>query len=375
MQVLEKSVDLLRPGCFPGITFPSWIQLLAKNRFRITSDCYLRCAAITAVSVINSFVGAYESSSFYRKLDSIVVAPPLFVIGHWRSGTTLLHSLFARDSRFAYPNIYQVGYPHGFLSTESPLITRILEFLSPATRPSDNVRFAFDEPSEDEYALCSMTGLSPYTAFAFPRRREFYERYLTLQDVDEREVQLWKDSLLLFLKKLTLKYQRPLILKSPAHTARIKLLLDLFPEAKFVHIHRDPYRVFQSMRHWVKIAFRRYRLQAVDDERIDDWIIERYRVLYEAFVRQQDLIPSRNLCELSFEELEHNMFGKLEQVYASLELPRFSGVAARVREHCLTLRQYPTRSFTALSPQLHDRVSREWAHIFRRWGYAEIASS
>jgi hypothetical protein len=368
MQLLEKSVNLLRPGCFPGITFPSWIQLLAKNRFRVTSDCFFRCAAITTVSVINSFVDAYERSWLRGKLETIKVAPPLFVIGHWRSGTTLLHSLLARDPRFAYPNVYQVGYPRGFLSTESRLITKALELVLPATRPSDNVRFGFHEPSEDEYALCSMTTLSPYTAFAFPQRREFYERYLTLQDVDERELQLWKDALVLFLKKLTWKYRRPLILKSPPHTARIKLLLGLFPEAKFVHIHRDPYRVFQSTRHWATLAFCRYRLQPVDEEDINDWIFERYRVLYETFLRQRDLIPPHNLCELSFEDLEHDLFGELERVYESLELPSFSGVAAQIREHCVALRQYPKRNFTALSPHLRDRISREWAHIFRRWG-------
>ena len=31
-----------------------------------------------------------------------------------------------------------------------------------------------------------------------------------------------------------------IVLKSPAHTARVRVLLELFPKARFVHIIRDP---------------------------------------------------------------------------------------------------------------------------------------
>ena len=88
-----------------------------------------------------------------------------------------------------------------------------------------------------------------------------YDRYLTFRGVPEREVDEWKQALVLFLKKLTWKYRKPLLLKSPPHTCRIKLLLGLFPEARFVHIHRDPFAVYQSMRHTLSRVLRITRLQ------------------------------------------------------------------------------------------------------------------
>ncbi len=37
--------------------------------------------------------------------------PPLFILGHWRSGTTYLHNLIVRDDQSARPTLYQVLFP------------------------------------------------------------------------------------------------------------------------------------------------------------------------------------------------------------------------------------------------------------------------
>jgi hypothetical protein len=42
---------------------------------------------------------------------------------------------------------------------------------------------------------------------------------------------------------------KPLLIKSPVHTARVALLLRLFPRARFVYVHRDPLTVFSSAAH------------------------------------------------------------------------------------------------------------------------------
>jgi hypothetical protein len=116
----------------------------------------------------------------------------------------------------------------------------------------DNVKFGFAEPREDEFALCSITGRALPVAWAFPHRADHYGRYLTLRDASASEVAEWKSALLWLVRKLSFKYGRPLVLKSPGHTCRIRLLLELFPQARFVHIHRNPYDVFRSTQHWLR---------------------------------------------------------------------------------------------------------------------------
>ena len=136
-----------------------------------------RAAAITLGSISNTLVAAWENWHYGQKVRKTRPAPPLFVLGIWRSGTTHLHNLLAQDRRFAYPNTYQTSFPHTFLITEN-ISAKIMGAFLPRTRPMDNVAFGFAEPQEDEFALCCHTGRAVPMAWAFPRRAEHYARYL-----------------------------------------------------------------------------------------------------------------------------------------------------------------------------------------------------
>ena len=157
------------------------------------------------------------------------------MIGHWRSGTTLLHELLVLDSRHTYADTYDCFAPNHFL-VSSWLIRPTLGLLMPARRPVDNMAAGWDHPQEDEFALCNMGVPSPYLTAAFPNCPSQYPEYLDLRDVPPAAVQRWKDSLRWFLTCLTVRRPKRIVLKSPAHTCRIKVLLEMFPNAKFVHI-------------------------------------------------------------------------------------------------------------------------------------------
>src|SRR5262249_55445160 len=139
--------------------------------------------------------------------------------------------------------------------------------------------------------------------FSFPRRADHYDRYLTFRGVPERELEEWKAAFLWFLRKLTLKHRRPLLLKSPTHTARIRLLLDLFPGARFVHIHRDPYLVFQSTEHLHRRLLLIDALQQPSAD-VGEQILQRYTRMYDAFFEERDLIPEGQFHEIRFDALE-----------------------------------------------------------------------
>ena len=78
-----------------------------------------------------------------------------------------------------------------------------------------------------------------------PRQAKRYDKYLTFREASLDEIARWQSALKWFVQKLAYsKGNRPLVLKSPAHTGRVRLLLEAFPEARFIHIHRNPYDVF-----------------------------------------------------------------------------------------------------------------------------------
>ena len=365
----ERVLQTIGPGLLAGVTCGDWLRLLRENRFAIDPPYWLRAQAITTQSLVNAAVRRHEERTYLPQVMAVDMPPPVFILGHWRSGTTHLHHLLAADRRFATPNVYQTSYPHTFLTTESRS-TRFVGAMLPPTRPMDNVRQAPDSPNEDEFAVCAMTFRSPCVGWMFPRRAEYYDRYLTFRGVPEREVDEWRKGLVLFLKKLTWKYGKPLLLKSPPHTCRIRLLLELFPEARFVHIHRDPFTVYQSTRHTLSRVLRLTRLQGGSGYDAEGSVLRRYREMYDVFFEERGLIPAGRYCEVGFEPLESDPIGTVRGVYEAFGLPDFGGVEADLRAYTETISGYRKNSFPELAPDLRGRIAVEWRRCFDEWGYA-----
>jgi hypothetical protein len=353
-----------------GISAGDWWRLLRQNRFAVDGVYWHRAAFITLTSLMNSFYRRVEESRFNAAVARTPIAgPPLFILGHWRSGTTHLHNLIALDTRqFAFANTYQVVNPHTFLCSEA-LNTRLFSGLLPDKRPMDNMALGFSTPQEDEFAYLLATFRSLYLGATFSRRQDHYERYLTFRDVPQEEIDEWKRAFLWFARKLTLKHGRALVLKSPPHTARIRLLLEMFPDARFVHIHREPYSVFQSFQHYFDTAMWYTYLQRPELEHTNERIISRYTVMYDAFFEDRRLIPSGQYVEMCFEELERDPIAQLRMLYEALGLSGYATVEPEVTRYVGTIRSYEKNRFPALPAALRDRIAAAWARSFHEWGY------
>jgi len=349
-----------------GITFPQWSAL--RKAFPIDSSLSLRAISIATQSIKNSFWVRRERQ-FESQFRNTTIQPPLFILGHWRNGTTHLHNLITQDQRFSYPNGYQVSFPHNFLSTEKRE-TRMLSFFLPRRRPMDNVEMSITAPQEEEFAICAATFKSPCMAWVFPRQKEKFEKYLTFREVDSGEIAEWREAFCTFLRKLQWRDHRPLVLKSPPHTARIRLLLELFPNAKFIHIHRNPFPVFQSSRRTFQIMIHWHSLQRPEVPDLDDWLIRQYRLMYDAFFEDRSKIPPGHYCEIGFEELEHDPIGEIRRIYQTLNLPDFSVVEPALQKYVNSLAGYKKNTFPELDPNLKTRLRCEWQKCFDEWGYS-----
>jgi omega-hydroxy-beta-dihydromenaquinone-9 sulfotransferase len=356
------------PGLLGGLTLGAWLKLLAENRFAVAPSRLPRALSITFQSGQNSIFHLVERLRFGPAVKLVTVPPPSFVLGHWRNGTTHLHNLLTVDNRFAFPNTYQVLFPLTFLTTEK-MSSGLIDFFMPKRRPMDNVAWNIKSPQEDEFALCVASRMSPCMGWLFPKRREHYDRYLTFEGVSQPEIERWKDAFVAFLQKLTWMSGRPLILKSPPHTARIKLLLEMFPEARFVHIHRNPYAVFPSSRKTFLVSSEMNGLQPPRTHDLDDSIFRQYRTMYDAFFAERSLIPSGHYHEVAFEQLESNPVGEVARLYESLSLPDFAYVEPSLRRYLDSVAGYEKNAFPALSDELRQRIAEEWQTCFTEWGY------
>lgn len=122
------------------MTAGDWFGLLREHRFAVAPYGLLTAASITAQSLQNTVLRLAEARRFGASVRAAVVRPPLFLLGHWRQGTTHLHNLIATEDRFAFPNNYQALYPHTFLSTEA-VAAKVVGWFLPARRPMDNVEW------------------------------------------------------------------------------------------------------------------------------------------------------------------------------------------------------------------------------------------
>ena len=228
-----------------------WLPLVAEHHARASLTRWGLMVTITAAAAFNSVAEALSTARFRRQLQSPpTTPPPLFIIGHWRSGTTLLHELLMLDDRFCCPNTYQCFTPGHFLLTES-FMTAAIGWMIPSKRPMDDVAAGWDRPQEDEFALMNMGAPSPYRRMAFPVTSPAVPQALDLAGLAPADLDRWRAALRRFLGMLAVADPRRPVLKSPPHTARVGVLAEMFPEARFLHVVRDPFVVFAStMRLW-----------------------------------------------------------------------------------------------------------------------------
>ena len=116
------------------------------------------------------------------------------------------------------------------------------------------------------------------------------------------------------------------MLKSPPHTCRIRVLLEMFPKAKFVHIVRDPYVIFPSTVNLWKRLYRDEGLQVPTYEGLEEHVFTTFTRMYDAFDRDRDLIGPGQFCEVRYEELVADPMEQMRRVYEELELGDFESV-------------------------------------------------
>jgi omega-hydroxy-beta-dihydromenaquinone-9 sulfotransferase len=355
-----------------GVTLGNWLRLLRDNRFAIDPPFWPRAALISLGAFPNSLVAFAEQRWFRRAIERAKIQPPVFILGAWRSGTTHLHNLLCVDTRFGYPNLYQVTCPLTFLLSERRTAW-LIDLVSPKERPQDAVKIGVNEPQEEDFAMVSLRGQLNLMSWAFPRNAAFYQRYMTLAELSAAELAHWKSSYQYFLKKLTFKFGRPLVLKSPANTGRINTLVELFPDARFIHIHRNPYEIFQSNEHMLHTAGPWWQLQRkkYDDDAIRTYVIELIKKLYTAYFTDCSLIRPTRLHHIAFADLERDPIGQVRNAYEVLGLPDFQSVKTRLRNYVDSIAGYQRNAFAELHDDMRERIYREWEPYFLEWGYAK----
>jgi hypothetical protein len=330
-----------------------------------------RLLGVGLMSLLRQPVIVYEALRHGKAIRSAPLAKdPIFVIGHWRSGTTHLQNILSKDPRFASVTLKEAAMPLDFLTLGSLLAGPMADSL-PKKRLMDNVAVAVDCPWEEELALACTSALSFYHVSFFPRAigRIFRESIL-FDGGNPKLIARWEKDYTAFLRKVQLTHPgQQFLLKNPANSARINLILKLFPEARFIHIHRNPFKVYTSTIHLYLKAQEEWGFHKPDRGKIAEHVLETYPLLMQAYLDQRAGIPEGRLAEVAFTDLQDNPMETLKTVYGDLHLAGFTAAAPHFRAYLDTVSGY-TKNRLVIQADEAERIRIRWEKFFREFGYS-----
>jgi hypothetical protein len=351
-------------------SFKHWLRLKKENKIAHSKKKMAR--KITLFVIL---------SAPFRWLQSILIAsrlkgisfkenPPVFVIGHWRSGTTHLHYILSQDKSFVYLDSFQAFFFRvAFVS--KGIMRPLLAKLMPSTRLQDNVKIDAHSPQEEEHPLTNLTEKSGMQMFFFPKNRSYFDKYNVFEGTTEKEIKDWKKVYLKMLKQISLFQgkKKQLLLKNPHNTGRVKILLQLFPNAKFIFIHRNPYEVYSSTKYLYQKAVKTQFLQEFSEKEIEERIIYCYEKSMQKYLDDKHLIPEDSLYEISFNELETQPINSLEKMYSKLNISDFNKNKTLFKTYLETVKSYKKNQLVDIPSEVKNQINTRWKFAFENWKY------
>ena len=178
--------------------------------------------------------------------------------------------------------------------------------------------------------------------------------------------QRWQRNYLLFLRKLTLWTSRRPLLKNPYNTARVRILNEMFPNARFVHVRRHPLTVYLSNVHLAREGHVVNQLQDPDPEdNYETRFLDNYREMEEAFEHDTASIPPQRVSRVSFEDLERDPLQTLRQIYETLQIDWTPVYEQRVRHYLEGLGDYHKNRHQPLSDEARVAIDAKMGRFMR----------
>jgi hypothetical protein len=310
-----------------------------------------------------------ERLRFNRKINkSQLKEDPIFIIGFWRSGTTYMNYLMAYDKTKSYVSNIEVYAPHFFLAF--PKFTRKLIVGSlPETRPMDDIKINADLPGEEEHAMGAYDKYGFFHTMIFPRNFHKFSKFLLFDKAKERDERRWKRRYHFFIRKVSYKYGgKQIMLKNPANTFRLKQLHKMYPNAKYIHLYRNPYEVFVSNLKFHNDTNEIFALQTWDMEDVKDNVLGIYRELYEKFDEIKREIPEENFIDIKYEEFIKKPYETVERIYKKLNLDGFDAAKEDFEKFIEEQADYKPREYDFTEDDI-KRVNEQLDVVFKRFGY------
>jgi len=360
----------LKDSTLAASSFMNLIKLFIVNG-GIDREYLPKALSLAMASFLTIPYRVFEQVKFARKLAELQInLPPIFIIGHHRSGTTYFHDLMSRDPNFGYLEHWQ-GMRGSEIFLSSPELAKHWTNSNyPRKRTSDEIMVLANSPVEEEFALANSSPYSFYASLLFPRNmKKIFQQFVLFEDDNEQIKTQWKKAYTTILKRIVLsKKEKNLLLKNPVNTARIKILLEIFPDAKFIYLYRNPYTIYASTIQLYTRILAQSALQNITEVELEENIIFIYQQMMQKYLVEKNYIPPENLIEIRYEDFIGNEIIYLKRIYTQFKLSDFEQSESEFKKYIDSQDRYKTNKYI-LDEETITKITEQWRFTIEKWKY------
>ena len=275
------------------------------------------------------------------------------------------------DPYLAYVSTYETMTP-GLIIDREDFFRNIVKNHLPTKRPMDDLEMHATLPYEEEYAIANLSPYSFYHAWYFPKNwKNYFDEYVTFKNNNNGSIDRWKKTYDYFLKKISYKNNgKPILLKSLVNTAKIKHILDLYPKAKFIHIHRNPYDVYFSTWKLYQSILPLFSFQHVDSKTLDEYILYSYKELFLKYLQEKNMIPKKNLVEIGYDNFVQNPIELLKDIYDQFQISSFEKAKSFFETYVDKHRNYQ-KTIYHYKNSVKQKIYQNWKFMFDAYHYSK----
>jgi hypothetical protein len=252
---------------------------------------------------------------------------PIFITGLPRSGTTFLHQLMAADPANQVPRVWRLIHPYpppGRSDRRRQRVARQLrmfQFLSPQFAKMHPI--GAESPQECSEITAHIFSSPRFdTTYSVPSYRQWFDanRQLDAFRFHKRFLQ--------HLQYSAGSSSGPWVLKCPDHVFALNEIRAVYPDARFVFVHRDPVQVIVSVAHLTEVL-RRPFTKHIDRGALGRNEVERWSKGADLMIRAADTEPfAEPICHIHYRELVGDPIRTMQKIYRHFALPVDSEVFA-----------------------------------------------
>ncbi len=306
------------PHIIIGSTLFRFFSLIGETSFRMKWVAFSRL--LTSLFIILLFTP-------FRIIEAIAyglakkeeVKAPIFIIGHPRSGTTYFHDSMNEFESLVAPRMIDCLFP--FLSKYFEfLLVPILKNVLPETRLMDKMKVNWNSPQEEEFGMALMARHSSVSFLFMPSKsKDILKRYVLMRE--STYTAKWLSTHYAFARKIqSMNKGKTLVFKSPGNTARTAELLSIYPDARFIHIVRDPQDVIPSTLNLYNKILPEFSLESFDNFDVHSFVFEYYELVMQKFLAEKSNLTSEQLAELKYEDFVKQPIQELSKIVEQLKI-------------------------------------------------------